>query len=137
MSHKEMRDEVKESEGDPHLKQARRARAQEVAMTQMMADVPFADVIIVNPTHFAVALKWEGTKASAPKCVAKGTDEVAMRIRAVAKESNVAIHSDPPTARLLFAAVEVGQEIRPEHYAAVAVAIRFADTLKQGKRKAW
>ena len=137
MSHKELRDESKESEGDPHLKQARRARAQEVAMNQMMAEVPSADVIIVNPTHYAVALKWEGAKTSAPKCVAKGVDETALRIRAVATDSNVAIHSDPPTARLLYAGVEIGQEISPEHYAAVAIAIRFAETLRQGKRKTW
>ncbi|MGB7319144.1 MAG: flagellar type III secretion system protein FlhB [Planktotalea sp.] len=133
MSHKEMRDEMKDSEGDPHLKQARRGRAQEIALNQMMADVPFADVIIVNPTHYAVALKWEGSRNSAPVCVAKGLDEVAMRMRSVARDAKVPIHSDPPTARALFAVVEIGQEVRPEHYAAVAVAIRFAETLKRSK----
>lgn len=137
MSHKELRDEAKESDGDPHLKQARRARAQEVAMNQMMSDVPLADVIIVNPTHYAVALKWEGSRTAAPLCVAKGTDEIALRIRAVASDAKVAIHPDPPTARLLFATVDVGQEIKPEHYAAVALAIRFAETLRQGKKKPW
>jgi flagellar biosynthetic protein FlhB len=137
MSHKDMRDESKESEGDPHLKQARRGRAQEIAMNQMMGDVPFADVVIVNPTHFAVALKWEGSRTSAPKCVAKGVDEVALRMRTIATDANVAIHSDPPTARALFAVVEIGQEIKPEHYAAVALAIRFADTLRKGKQKKW
>lgn len=137
MSHKDMLDESKESEGDPHLKQARRGRAQEIAMNQMMGDVPFADVVIVNPTHFAVALKWEGSRTSAPKCVAKGVDEVALRMRSIATDANVAIHSDPPTARALFAVVEIVQEIRPEHYAAVALAIRFADTLRKGKQKKW
>jgi len=135
MSHKEMRDESKDSEGDPHLKQARRMKAQEIALTQMMSDVPTADVIIVNPTHYAVALKWEGSRTSAPICVAKGVDEIALRIRSVARDSDVAIHSDPPTARALFAVVEVGEEIKPEHYAAVAVAIRFAETLRQGKKR--
>ncbi len=134
MSHKEMRDELKDSEGDPHLKQARRGRAQEIALGQMMADVPLADVIIVNPTHYAVALKWEGARTSAPVCVAKGVDEIAKRIREIAQDSDVPIHSDPPTARALFAVVEIGDEIQPEHYAAVAVAIRFAETLKKTKR---
>jgi flagellar biosynthetic protein FlhB len=135
MSHKDMHDEMKDSEGDPHLKQARRSRAQEVAMNQMMSELPFADVVIVNPTHYAVALKWEGSRATAPICVAKGVDEIAMRMRAVASDSLVPVHSDPPTARALFAVVEIGSEIRPEHYAAVAVAIRFAETLRRGKRK--
>ena len=134
MTHKELRDEAKDSEGDPHLKQARRARAQEIAMNQMMAELPTADVIIVNPTHFAVALKWEGTKARAPICIAKGVDEIAFKIRELATAEGIAIHSDPPTARQLFASVEIGQEISPEHYAAVAVAIRFAETLRQGSR---
>lgn len=134
MSHKEMRDEIKDSEGDPHLKQARRGRAQEVALNQMMADVPLADVVIVNPTHYAVALKWDGTRHAAPVCVAKGVDEVALRIRAVATDAGVAIHSDPPTARALHAVVDIGAEINPEHYAAVAVAIRLADTLRKSKR---
>lgn len=133
MSHKELRDESKESEGDPHLKQARRMKAQEVALNQMMSEVPKADVIIVNPTHYAVALKWEGSRQSAPICVAKGVDEIALRMRAIASDSNVPIHSDPPTARALYAVVETGEEIRPEHYAAVAVAIRFAETLRQSK----
>lgn len=133
MSHKDLKDEAKESEGDPHLKQARRAKAQEIAMNQMMADVPLADVVIVNPTHYAVALKWEGGRLSAPVCVAKGVDEIALRIREVAKDSNVPIHSDPPTARALHAIVAIGEEIKPEHYAAVAVAIRFAETLKRKK----
>lgn len=134
MSHKELRDEAKDSEGDPHLKQARRARAQDVAMNQMMTDVPSADVIIVNPTHYAVALKWDGSRDAAPKCVAKGVDEIAMRIRAIASDSGVAIYSDPPTARALHAVVEIGAQILPEHYAAVAVAIRFAEDLKRKKR---
>jgi len=134
MSHKELRDEAKDSDGDPHLKQARRAKAQQIAFNQMMSDVPDADVIIVNPTHYAVALKWGGSRTEAPKCVAKGVDEVALRIRAVATDSNVAIYSDPPTARALHAVVEIGQEIRPDHYAAVAVAIRFAEDLKKASR---
>jgi flagellar biosynthetic protein FlhB len=134
MTLKELQDEAKESEGDPHLKQARRSKAQHIAMNQMLGDVPDADVVIVNPTHYAVALKWGGNKQSAPICVAKGVDEVAARIREKATEANVPIHSDPPTARALHAVVDIGEEIQPEHYAAVAVAIRFAETLKFKKR---
>lgn len=131
MSHKDVRDEAKDSEGDPHLKQARRTRAQEVALNQMMADIPTADVIVVNPTHYAVALKWSGARHEAPKCVAKGIDEIALRIRAKAIEADVPIFSDPPTARALHAVVEIGDEIQPDHYAAVAVAIRFAEQLRR------
>lgn len=135
MSQKEMRDEFKESEGDPYLKQSRRMRGQEIAMGQMMQDVPGADVIIVNPTHYAVALTWSRLPGEAPTCVAKGQDAVAARIREIAQENNVPIHSDPPTARALFATVEIGEEIEPEHYRAVAAAIRFAEAMRAKARK--
>ena len=131
MSLKELRDESKESEGDPHTKQARRQKAYDIATNRMLQDVPGADVVIVNPTHYAVALKWARTRGTAPTCVAKGTDAVAARIRETAAEAGVPIHSDPPTARALFAAVEIGSEIRPEHYRPVAAAIRFADALRR------
>lgn len=138
MTMKELRDEMKESEGDPYLKQHRRMRAQELALNQMMTDVPKADVIIVNPTHYAVALQWSRMPGSAPVCVAKGQDEVAARIRAVARESGVPIHSDPPTARALYATTQIGQEISADHYRPVAAAIRFADRMrKKAKRKTW
>lgn len=135
MSLKEMRDEMKESEGDPHLKQHRRMRAQELALNQMMADVPTADVVIVNPTHYAVALKWSRMPGSAPTCVAKGTDHVAARIREAATEAGVPIHSDPPTARALFATTRIGQEISRDHYRPVAAAIRFADSMRMKARR--
>lgn len=131
MSHKELRDEHKESEGDPHMKQSRRQKAMEIAMNQMLADVPRADVIIVNPTHFSVALAWSRDKGTAPECVAKGQDEIALKIREIAQERGIAIHSDPPTARAIYATVEVGQEVRPEHYQTVAAAIRFADRIRK------
>ncbi|MEO0918760.1 MAG: EscU/YscU/HrcU family type III secretion system export apparatus switch protein, partial [Pseudomonadota bacterium] len=85
-------------------------------------------------THFAVALKWDRLSASAPVCVAKGVDEIAARIREAAQEHAVPIHSDPPTARALHAGVELGQEIAPEHYQAVAAAIRFAESIRQKAR---
>ncbi|MEO1732546.1 MAG: flagellar type III secretion system protein FlhB [Pseudomonadota bacterium] len=134
MSRKEIMDETKNSEGDPHLKQERRARGQAIAAQQMMADVPKADVVIVNPTHYAVALKWSRTAGSAPTCVAKGVDAMAMRIREVAAEAAVPIHSDPPTARALFASLELGDEIAETHYPAVAAAIRFADAMRARAR---
>ncbi|SOC08112.1 flagellar biosynthetic protein FlhB [Rhodobacter sp. JA431] len=131
MSRKELMDEMKQSEGDPHIKAQRRQKAIEIATQQMIADVAKADVVIVNPTHYAVALKWERGAKRAPVCVAKGVDEVAARIRAVANENAVPIHSDPPTARALHAAIEVGDEIRPEHYRPVAAAIRFAEKMRR------
>ena len=131
MSHKEMRDEHKQMEGDPHMKQERRQRAYDIAMNQMMADVPKADVVIVNPTHYAVALKWDRKRGTAPTCVAKGVDEIAAKIREIAAENGVVLHSDPPTARAIHATVEIGEEIRPEHYRAVAAAIRFAEAMRR------
>ncbi|HLQ17670.1 MAG TPA: flagellar type III secretion system protein FlhB [Tabrizicola sp.] len=135
MSRKEMMDEFKESEGDPHLKSARRQRAQEVATNRMLTDVASANVVMVNPTHYAVALKWDRSKGGAPVCVAKGVDEIARKIRERAAEHGVPIHSDPPTARAIHATVEIGQEIRVEHYRAVAAAIRFADTMRKRARR--
>lgn len=134
MSLKELKDESKETEGDPHTKQARRQKAYDIATNQMLADVPKADVIIVNPLHYAVALKWSRGKGSAPICVAKGVDEVAARIRLVANENDVPVHRDPPTARALHATVEIGQEILPEQYRDVAAAIRFADEIRKKAR---
>ena len=135
MSRKEVMDEFKESEGDPHLKSARRQRAQEVATNRMLVDVARADVVVVNPTHYAVALRWDRGKGKAPICVAKGVDEIAKRIRERAAEHGVPIHSDPPTARAVHATVEIGQEIRVEHYRAIAAAIRFADAMRKKARK--
>lgn len=137
MSRKEMQDEFKQSEGDPHLKAARRQRAVDIAMQSMLADVPGADVIIVNPTHYAVALKWARGSGRAPVCVAKGTDEIAARIRAKATEAGVPIWSDPPCARAIHAQVRIGDEIHRDHFAAVAAAIRFAEKMRQKARAGW
>ncbi|MGP6088713.1 EscU/YscU/HrcU family type III secretion system export apparatus switch protein [Antarctobacter jejuensis] len=138
MTQKELRDEMKESEGDPYLKQHRRMRAQEMALNQMMTEVPNADVVIVNPTHFAVALSWSRLPGSAPVCVAKGQDEVAARIRKAAQDNGVPIHSDPPTARALYATADIGDQISQEQYRPVAAAIRFADQMrKKAKERGW
>ena len=131
MSRKELTDEAKNSEGDPHLKQERRQRALTASQNQMMKDVPTADVIIVNPTHYAVALKWSRLPGEAPVCVAKGVDEIAATIRRLGAEAGVPVHSDPPTARALHASVEIGAQIRHEDYAPVAAAIRFAEDMRR------
>jgi flagellar biosynthetic protein FlhB len=134
MSHEELKEEVKQSEGDPHMKQQRRQRGMDIATNRMLRDVPSADVVIVNPTHYAVALKWDRGKVGAPVCVAKGVDEIAARIREVAAEAGVPMRRDPATARALHASVEIGQEILPEHYRAVAAAIRFAEAMRAKAR---
>lgn len=135
MSRQELLDEMKQSEGDPHMRRQRRQRGQEIATNRMLADVPKADVVIVNPTHYAVALRWNRASRRAPVCVAKGVDEVAARIRAAAATAGVPIHSDPVTARALHAGVYIGREIRPEHYAPVAAAIRFAEKMRRRARE--
>lgn len=137
MSRKEMEDEHKEAEGDPHLKAARRQKAVDIAMKQMLADVAKADVIIVNPTHYAVALEWKRGSGRAPVCLAKGTDDVAARIRARAKDHEVPIFSDPPCARAIHATVKIGEEIQRQHFAAVAVALRFATQMREKARAGW
>ncbi len=135
MTRQEMMDEYRQSEGDPHMKGQRRQRAQAIAMNRMLADVPRADVVVVNPTHYAVALKWNRRDGRAPVCLAKGTDEIAARIREAAATAGVPIHSDPPTARALYATIEVGREIRPEHYAPVAAAVRYAERMRKRARE--
>lgn len=131
MSRKEIMDETKESEGDPHMKNERRQRGRDIAMNQTLQDVETADVVIVNPTHYAVALHWSRLPGEAPKCVAKGVDEVAAAIRERAMEHSVPIHEDPPTARALHATTRIGEEIPHEQYRAVAAAIRFAEAMRK------
>ncbi|WP_298568123.1 flagellar type III secretion system protein FlhB [uncultured Aliiroseovarius sp.] len=137
MSHKELMDEIKQNEGDPHMKHQRRQKGYDIAMNQMLAEVPEADVIVVNPTHYAVALKWSRLPGEAPVCVAKGVDEIAARIREVAAEHGIPIHRDPPTARALHATVEIGEQIPPDQYRAVAAAIRFAEKMRSRARRSF
>jgi flagellar biosynthetic protein FlhB len=113
------------------MKASRRQKGQEIAMNKMLVDVATADVVVVNPTHYAVALKWEKGSGRAPVCVAKGVDEIAARIREKAAAAGVPLHRDPPTARILHATLKVGQEISQDQYRAVAAAIRFAEKLRQ------
>lgn len=137
MSHKELRDETKEAEGDPHLKSARRQKAQNIATNQMISKVAGSDVVIVNPTHFAVCLKWSRRPGQAPECVAKGADEIAAAIRKAAEASGVPVYQDAPTARVLFAETAIGEQIGTEHYRAVAAAIRFSEAMRQRARAAF
>jgi len=119
MTKEEVKQENKNAEGDPHVKGQIRARQMAMARNRQMADVPTADVVVTNPTHFAVALKYDAEKA-APEVVAKGSDLVAHKIRELAAESGVPVIADPPLARSLHGAVEVGHQIPEELYQAVA-----------------
>ncbi|WP_031551150.1 EscU/YscU/HrcU family type III secretion system export apparatus switch protein [Parvularcula oceani] len=136
MTRQEVQDENKENEGDPTQKQNRKKRAGEIARNQMLRDTAEADVVLVNPTHYAVALKWDRRSDTVPVCVAKGVDHLALAIRQRAELSGVPVREDVSTARALHAAVEVGETIRPEHYAAVAAAIRFAEAIRRRSGRA-
>jgi len=132
MTKQQVKDEHKQSEGDPLIKARLRQIRVERARKRMMAAVPEADVVITNPTHYAVALKYDQKTMEAPRVVAKGVDNVALRIREVAQEHDVAIVENPPVARALHASVEIDQEIPPEHYKAVAEIIGYVMRLKKG-----
>lgn len=135
MSRQEIRDEHKQSEGDPMIRARIRQLRQERARHRMIAAVPEADVVITNPTHYAVALKYDTATMSAPKCVAKGADRTAQRIREVAEEHEVTIVENPPLARSLFSSVDVDEEIPVAHYKAVAEIIGYVWRLKGKMRQ--
>jgi len=132
MSRQEVKDEFKQSEGDPHVKAKLRTLRAEKARQRMMAAVPEADVVITNPTHYSIALKYDRESMEAPICVAKGTDEVALRIREVAKENDVELYENKPLARALYDVIEIDQIIPAEHFKAVAEIISFVFK-KKGK----
>ncbi len=134
MTRQELKDEYKQAEGDPHVKARLRQLRRERARMRMMQNVPQADVVITNPTHFAVALKYKPGEMTAPVCVAKGQDLIALKIREIAKEHKVEIYENPPLARSLFQAVELDQEIPQEMYKAVAEVISYVFQ-KQGRLK--
>lgn len=129
MTKQELKDEYKQQEGDPVIKQRIRALRMERARKRMMAEVPTSDVVITNPTHYAVALKYENDTMEAPKVVAKGQDLIALKIRELAKEHQVPVVENPPLARALFP-LELEQEIPYEHYKAVAEVISYVYKLK-------
>jgi len=125
MSKQEVKDERKSMEGDPMLKGRRRQMAREIVMQQIGASVPEADVIVTNPTHFSVAIKYDPETMGAPKITAKGADLIAFRIRQIARQNSVPIIERPPLARALYWGIEVGQEVTLEHYEAVAELLAF------------
>lgn len=135
MSKQEIKEEFRQAEGDPAIKAKIRQIRTERAKRRMMAQVPEATVVIMNPTHFAVALKYELGKMAAPVCVAKGMDAVALRIREVAEEHDVPVIENPPLARALYASVEIDEIVPAEHYKAVAQVIGYVMRLT-GKLKA-
>lgn len=124
MSREEVKDELKQSEGDPHVRGKQKAIRLDRAKRRMMKAVPTATVVVANPTHFAVALRYD-KDTPAPVCVAKGVDSLALKIRATAEGAGVPVVEDPPLARALYAAVDLDQQIPRQHYEAVAKVIGF------------
>jgi flagellar biosynthetic protein FlhB len=129
MTKQEVKDEFKRSEGDPHLKSAIRSRQLAMARNRMMADLPKADVVVVNPTHVAVALQYEPSKG-APRVIAKGAGTVAAKIRELASEYRIPMVQEPPLARALYRSCEIGAQIPPELYTAVARVLAFVMGLR-------
>lgn len=125
MTREELKEDFKQTDGDPHVKARQKQIRHERARRRMMQAVPEATVVIMNPTHYAVALKYEAGETAAPLCVAKGLDSLALKIRAVAEEAGVPVIEDPPLARALYAAVDIDDMIPSAHYEAVAKVIGF------------
>ena len=130
MSRQDIKDEHRQTEGDPQMRAKLRQLRMQKAQQRMIQNVPQADVIITNPTHFAIALKYDSATMDAPICIAKGMDEVALRIREVAKENKIEIVENKPLARALFDVVEIDDSIPMEHYKAVAEIISYVFKLK-------
>ncbi|MCD8563142.1 MAG: flagellar biosynthesis protein FlhB [Alphaproteobacteria bacterium] len=131
MTKQEVKDEFKQSEGDPHVKGRLRQLRAEKARKRMMQNVPKADVVITNPTHYAVALQYDPETMDAPLCLAKGADDIALKIREVAKEHDIVIYENPPLARALYAVVDVDEIIPPDQYKAVAEVISYVFRLRK------
>lgn len=134
MTKQELKDEYRQSEGDPMVKSKLRQLRMQKAQQRMMQAVPGADVVITNPTHYSIALKYDPDQNEAPLVVAKGVDEVALRIRETARENDIIILPNPPLARVLFDTVEIDEAVPAEHYKAVAEIISYVFRLK-GKLK--
>jgi flagellar biosynthetic protein FlhB len=134
MSREEVKDDMRQAEGDPHVRNRQRQIRLNRSRQRMIQNVPKATVVVMNPTHYAVALRYDANETPAPLCVAKGMDKIALRIREVAEAHNVPVIEDAPLARALFATVEVEQTIPREHYEAVAKVIGFV--LGAGRKRA-
>lgn len=130
MTKQEVKEEYKEMEGNPEIKQKIKQKQREMSMRRMLAEVPKADVVITNPTHFAIAIRYDPEKAPAPIVIAKGQDYLAQRIRDVAKANGVEIVENKPLAQALYKAVEIGRQVPPELYQAVAEILAFVYQLK-------
>ena len=130
MTKQEVEDERKRTEGDPHMKARQRGARNELLQQRMMAEVPRADVILTNPTHYSVALRYDRTKDAAPTVVAKGVDDMAMQIRKIARENDVPLMEDPPLTRAIYRAVKVGQAVPEKFYQAVATVLSHVYRLK-------
>ena len=135
MTKEEVKEDFKQSEGDPHIKARIRQLRVQRAKKRMMQNVPKATVVVMNPTHYAVALRYEAGDTPAPICVAKGLDLVALKIREVAEANNVPVLEDPPLARALYATTEIDEVIPREHYEAVAKIIGFVMQRSQRRRR--
>ncbi|WP_299999501.1 flagellar biosynthesis protein FlhB [uncultured Cedecea sp.] len=131
MTRQDIRDEHKQNEGDPHVKGRIRQQQRAMARRRMMADVPKADVIVTNPTHYAVALQYNENKMSAPKVLAKGAGKVALRIRELAEQNRIPMLEAPPLARALYRHAEIGQQIPGQLYAAVAEVLAWVWQLRR------
>lgn len=135
MSKQEIKEEHKEAEGNPEVKSKIRQKQRQISMRRMLQDIPKADVVITNPTHFAVAIKYDANVSDAPSVLAKGQDYIALRIKEIAKENNVEIVENKPLARSLYETVEIGGKIPPELYQAVAEVLAFVYGLKENARR--
>jgi flagellar biosynthetic protein FlhB len=131
MTKQEIKDEYKQSEGDPQLKAKIKEKQRAFAMSRMMQEVPKADVVITNPTHYAVAIKYDSNLADAPLVVAKGKDLVAQNIKRIASENNVPQVENKPLAQGLYKAVDIGDFIPPDFYEAVAEVLAYVYNLKR------
>lgn len=134
MTKQEVKEEYKQLEGNPEIKSKIKQKQRQISMKRMMQDVPKADVVITNPTHFAVALKYDAEKASAPIVIAKGQDYIALRIKQVARDNKVEIVENKQLARTIYSTVDIGEAIPAELYQAVAEILAFVYSLKNGGR---
>ncbi len=133
MTKQEVKEERKNYEGDPQVKARLRQRMREILQANMMRKVPEADVVVTNPTHFAVALEYQRASMDAPRVTAKGQDHLAQRIKAIAAENDVPVMENKPLARALYADVEVGDQIPVQHYQAVAEVLKLVYRMNNQK----
>lgn len=131
MSKQDIKDEYKNAEGDPKIKSKIKQRQREMAMRRMMQEIPNADVVITNPTHYAIALKYDDQNMEAPKVVAKGTDYVAQKIKLIAKENDVVMVENRPLARAMYDQVEIGQQVPEEFFKAIAEILAYVYRIKR------